>query len=230
MARQEDDENSYLTGELYEPCMHPGPCGAQCVCARSGHFCDVSCRCAASCDNRFPGCFCEQGECAQGECVCFCFSRECDPRVCRCSACNNANIQTADARSEEDTVEVGRSAIAGDGAFAARRLEAGEFVIEYKGELISQEVAEERGREYDRSGSSYLFNLSRRYALDATQSGNNARYLNHQQGDAANCVAHLLYVRGRTRIGIFARKRIRKGTELTIDYGYDPAIVHRSAS
>lgn len=50
----------------------------------------------------------------------------------------------------------------------------GEMVIEYVGEVISQQVADRREKQYERQGigSSYLFRVSMDTVVDATKKGN----------------------------------------------------------
>ena len=55
---------------------------------------------------------------------------------------------------------VGPSRIAGWGAFAPRDIDRTDFLVEYRGELISHEEADRRGQVYDRRASSYLFDLN----------------------------------------------------------------------
>ena len=51
--------------------------------------------------------------------------------------------------------------VAGWGAFAPRAIENGTFLVEYRGETISQAEANRRGLNlYDRRTSSYLFDLN----------------------------------------------------------------------
>ena len=52
--------------------------------------------------------------------------------------------------------------------------------------------------------------------LDATAKGGLGRYLNHSCGP--NCETQYWMVRGETRVGIFAKDDIKKGTELCYDY------------
>ncbi len=62
-------------------------------------------------------------------------------------------------------------------------IQRGKFVTEYVGELITSEEAERRGRQYDKDGTTYLFDLdfndAADFTIDATQSGNVSHFLNH---------------------------------------------------
>ena len=111
------------------------------------------------------------------------------------------------------------SRVAGWGAFAPRVVEKNEFLIEYRGELISHEEADRRGQVYDRRASSYLFNLNDAQVVDACRKGCRARFANHS--DAANAATRILNVRGDHHIGIYAKKTIERGEEVFFDYRYD---------
>jgi SET domain-containing protein len=67
------------------------------------------------------------------------------------------------------------------GLYAEEHIEANDLVIEYVGEVIRQQVAEEREREYERCGigSSYLFRIDDDTVIDATKKGSIARFINH---------------------------------------------------
>lgn len=67
------------------------------------------------------------------------------------------------------------------GLYAEEHIEANDLVIEYVGELVSQQVAEERKKQYERCGigSSYLFRIDDDTVVDATRKGSIARFINH---------------------------------------------------
>ncbi len=56
----------------------------------------------------------------------------------------------------------------------------GDMVIEYVGEVIRQQVADEREKAYERGGnfSTYLFRVDDDMVIDATRKGNIARLMN----------------------------------------------------
>ena len=62
-------------------------------------------------------------------------------------------------------------------------IKKGTFVTEYVGELITFEEAERRGQQYDKEGTTYLFDLdfndSAEFTIDAAHSGNVSHFLNH---------------------------------------------------
>lgn len=67
------------------------------------------------------------------------------------------------------------------GLFAYEQIYASEIVIEYIGESIRQKIADHREKIYEASGigSSYLFRIDDDTIIDATKTGNLARFINH---------------------------------------------------
>jgi hypothetical protein len=123
------------------------------------------------------------------------------------------------ARSEAQTelpFEVRRSPIQGRGGFATRRIAKGARIIEYVGERISDEQADER---YDDEKMSrhhtFLFSLGNGTSIDAAVNGNEARFINHSC--APNCEA----INDEGRIFIEALRDIEPGEELFYDYAYE---------
>ena len=112
--------------------------------------------------------------------------------------------------------ELRRSSIQGRGAFALRPIREGERIIEYLGERITQDQADER---YDDSAMSrhhtFLFSVDDDTVIDAAREGNDARFINHSC--APNCQAVL----EDARIFIEALRDIAVGEELGYDYAYE---------
>lgn len=112
--------------------------------------------------------------------------------------------------------EIRTSVIAGKGAFAVRPIRKGERLIEYTGERITHEEADRR---YDDESMdehhTFLFTVSSRTVIDATNEGNDARFINHSCDP--NCEAEI--VRG--RVWISAIRDIPAGEELHYDYAYE---------
>ncbi len=115
---------------------------------------------------------------------------------------------------------VRNSSIHGQGVFAAREIPSGTRIIEYVGERITK--AEARRREQLRlerqraggDGSVYIFDLNRRFDLDGSVAGNEARWINH------SCKPNCRSETNRGRIWIVAQRDIVAGEELSFDYGY----------
>jgi len=109
--------------------------------------------------------------------------------------------------------QVRESDIHGVGVFALRRIRNGTRVVEYTGERISQEVADER---YNDDAAEHphvvLFIVDDNTVVDGGQGGNEARFINHSCDP--NCEA----VVSDGHIYIQAIKTIQPGVELTYDY------------
>lgn len=114
-----------------------------------------------------------------------------------------------------------RSAIHGNGVFAAAPISKGERVIEYKGRRRTHRQVDEGDTGDVDSGHTFLFTLNDEYVIDANFEGNSARWINHSC--SPNCEAvleeHDGKDRRKDRVFIEAIRAIKPGEELTYDYG-----------
>ncbi len=94
----------------------------------------------------------------------------------------------------------------GHGLFATQEIPKGDFVIEYTGQKIPTAVA-------DALPMRYLFEIDRQWTIDGSARVNIARYINHSC--EPNCEADIQD----GRVLIFTSRNIKKGEELTFDYG-----------
>ena len=108
-----------------------------------------------------------------------------------------------------------RSAISGWGVYAGEPIAEDTYIVEYKGQLVSQAEAWRREQRCLPRQRIWLFTIDDRSARDAAYGGNIARYINH--GCRPNCYVE---IEGR-HIWIRASREIRKGEELTYDYNTD---------
>ncbi|XP_070499884.1 histone-lysine N-methyltransferase E(z)-like [Chironomus tepperi] len=207
---------------FYKPCNHDGECDDSCPCFKGKNYCEVFCSCGDKCRNKFHGCICK-AKCDAKSCPCFAAVRECIVGQCGCKpyttnegTCTNMRIQS----KMRKKIDIKRSKIAGFGAFAGEDILKGDFVIEYTGELISQEEADKRGKGYDESKMSYLFDLSSDYAVDGMFVGNESRFINHSE-TSPNCAVKTMTVLGDKRIALYAVRNIKQGEELFFDYRYN---------
>jgi uncharacterized protein len=111
--------------------------------------------------------------------------------------------------------EARRSRIQGRGVFATRDIARGTRLIEYTGERISEDEADERYPFDDEERHhTFLFRLEDGNVIDAGPRGSIAKYINHSC--APNCEA----VEEDGRIFIDAIRKIPKGSELVYDYNF----------
>jgi len=106
-----------------------------------------------------------------------------------------------------------KSGINNLGLFAKSDINKGEKVIEYKGRKFTHKQVEEDDR-FDNSKAIYLFTLNERYVLDGDTKTNTAKYINHSCDP--NCEVDII----NGKIWIIAIKDIKKGDELSYDYGF----------
>jgi len=109
--------------------------------------------------------------------------------------------------------EVRQSPVHGNGVFARRAIEAGERIIEYRGERISWDEATERAAK--RGGPinhTFYFSLADGRVIDGGKRGNDARWINH--ACEPNCEAY----EDDGRVYIHALRDIEPGEELNYNY------------
>ena len=119
--------------------------------------------------------------------------------------------KTPQPTSEPDpsSLTMAKSAIDGSGCFAATQFKKNQPVAEFIGEKISRAEGAARRRGRRRYA---ICALDEDWEIDAGVGGNYTRYLNHSCDP--NCEARV----ERDRIMIYARRPIRVGEEITVDY------------
>ena len=111
-------------------------------------------------------------------------------------------------------IQVRRSGVHGKGVFALQDIAEGETIIEYVGEVITWEEAQDR-HPHDPSdpNHTFYFHIDEKHVIDAKYGGNSSRWINHSC--KPNCEPD--EVDG--RIFIKALRDIKAGEELNYDYG-----------
>lgn len=158
----------------------------------------------------------------QDPCRANCLNRlllyECSRKLCPAGpACENQRFQK---RTYAETALV-RTPGRGWGLLTSQALAAGDFVMEYVGELIDDKECERRLKELhtDNIQNFYFLTLAKDRIIDAGPMGNMSRFINHSC--QPNCVTQKWTVNGDTRVGIFAIRDIPEGTELTFNYNLE---------
>ena len=113
----------------------------------------------------------------------------------------------------------GRSPIHAWGVFAEEPLQAGDFVVEYVGELIRPIIADKREKIYESQGlPDYMFRIDNECICDATKKGSLARFINHSCDP--NCVTQIISHAFSKKIVLYAKRDIQVGEELSYDYKF----------
>jgi SET domain-containing protein len=121
--------------------------------------------------------------------------------------------------------EARRSKIQGHGVFATRKIPEGTVLVEYTGEVISEDEADERyPMEDEERHHTFLFRLDSGDVIDAGPRGSIAKYINHSCDP--NCEAF----EEDGRIFIESIRDIRKGEELVYDYNFVLDEPHNAAN
>ena len=110
-------------------------------------------------------------------------------------------------------IMVRHSRVHGYGCFARRFIPKGTRIIEYLGERMSHKEADRRYEGSDvKDNHTFLFIADRKTVIDASNGGNEARFINHSCD--GNCESEI----EKSRVFIDAIKDIPKGAELGYDY------------
>jgi SET domain-containing protein len=132
--------------------------------------------------------------------------------------CASVTVGTKHARAANKLYEVRESPIHGRGIFATRHISSGKRIIEYVGERITPEEADER---YDDDQADHphilLFTVDKHTVIDGAVDGNEAKYINH------SCEPNCEAVNDDGHIFIEAIRDISRGEELTYDYQLERA-------
>src|SRR5687767_14109429 len=106
----------------------------------------------------------------------------------------------------KDVAVVVKRTKTGLGLFASQPIPAKTRIIEYQGEILDNDEADERG-------GKFLFTLDENRVIDGSARSNLARYINHScEPNARERVA-------RNRLWIWSLVDIEAGEEITSDYG-----------
>ena len=111
-------------------------------------------------------------------------------------------------------IQTRRSGVHGKGVFALQDIAEGETLIEYVGEVISWDEAQDRHpHDPNDPNHTFYFHVNEDRVIDALHGGNSSRWINHSCDP--NCEAD----EDKDRIFIKAIRNIKAGEELNYDYG-----------
>ncbi|XP_050100270.1 probable histone-lysine N-methyltransferase Mes-4 isoform X2 [Anopheles aquasalis] len=140
---------------------------------------------------------------------------ECNPETCPAEdRCSNQRF----AKRIYPEMEVRKFEDRGHGLVTREDLTAGQFIIEYVGEVINKKEFRRRLDYMQQQNEQhyYFLEVDSEIIIDAGPKGNLARFVNHSC--EPNCETQKWTVDGMRVIGIFALKDIKAGEELTFDY------------
>jgi histone-lysine N-methyltransferase SETD2 len=131
--------------------------------------------------------------------------------------CCNQRLQ----KKEYASVTVIQTEKKGYGLRTNSALEPDSLVYEYIGEVIDEKTFKRRMLEYDelKLRHFYFMMLQKDEFIDATRRGSLGRFCNHSCNP--NCYVEKWVVGDKLKMGIFAKRRILAGEELTFNYNVD---------
>jgi hypothetical protein len=139
---------------------------------------------------------------------------------CPCGKkCSNRRFQTRGTADFANTLKVKPFPGRGFGLEASKSIPKDAFVMEYRGEVISLETSLKRNQTiYKFSKHHYFLNYGYNEVIDGHQKGTIARFANHSCDPS--CRIEKWKVDGEYRYGVFARRTIKPGDEITYDYKF----------
>eukprot|EP00250_Pteridium_aquilinum_P022813 c2573_g1_i1 orf=282-2036(+) len=169
----------------------------------------MQCACASAGGSRAS---CEK------DCICSMLQYSCSAS-CGCGAsCLNLPFQKRLGRK----LELTKTERCGWGLQAAEHIKAGDFLIEYVGEVIDDKTCEERlwGMKERGESNFYMCEINRETVVDATFKGNLSRFINHSCHP--NTELQKWQIDEELRIGVFAISDIPEGESISYDYQFIP--------
>ncbi|XP_076860752.1 uncharacterized protein LOC143518327 [Brachyhypopomus gauderio] len=110
----------------------------------------------------------------------------------------------------------------GYGVFALKYISKGDFVVEYRGELISSKDSQQRRGIYTSEEMVYMFDFKwqeKTWTIDASKDNRSLGRLVNDDHISPNCMMKKVFVDGSPHLCLFAIRDIQPGDEITYDYG-----------
>lgn len=123
------------------------------------------------------------------------------------------NLLQFGAMKSNQLTQLKKSGIHNFGLTAKQDIPADTRIIEYVGKRITHKQADQHLDE-NPDDCVYMFAINKRYVIDGDVDYNLAKYINHSCDP--NCYSDII----NNQIWIFALRDIKKGEELTYDYGF----------
>lgn len=152
------------------------------------------------------------------DCINRLTSVECTNKYGTCGKdCQNQRFQ----KKQYASVAVFQTEMKGYGLRAEKDIPDSLFIYEYTGEVIDEEAFRKRMVQYDEKNIKhfYFMMLKQDSFIDATRKGSLARFCNHSCNP--NAYVDKWVVGEKLRMGIFAKRTIKRGEEITFDYNVD---------
>ncbi|KAJ7661256.1 hypothetical protein B0H17DRAFT_953645 [Mycena rosella] len=144
--------------------------------------------------------------------------------MCSCDddECKNRVVQ----HGRKCSVSIKKTPDKGWGVFASKKILKGTFIGVYSGEFLKDDVSERRGLVYDKSGRTYLLDITY-YYLAETQYVVDAYHVGNNNSCDPNCRVNPCYINEpdleKPLLTLWARRDIAIGEELCFSYqGHDP--------
>ncbi|KAL2758345.1 hypothetical protein ACRALDRAFT_1011064, partial [Sodiomyces alcalophilus JCM 7366] len=190
------------SGLLWKKNQHSWANESKCVCKPKD-------RCGDDCQNRIMLYECDEKNCNIGK------------DLCTNRAFAHLQERKAAGGKYRTGVEVIKTSDRGYGVRANRCFEPNQIIMEYTGEIITEEECENRmNSKYKKNDCYYLMSFDQNMIIDATN-GSIARFVNHSC--KPNCKMVKWIVGCQPRMALFAGDQpIMTGDELTYDYNFDP--------
>ncbi|KAG9389841.1 hypothetical protein J8273_8520 [Carpediemonas membranifera] len=141
-------------------------------------------------------------------------NEECTSRNCTNPECTNRKLQWR----HYSPYAIQAAGDKGWGMYAVTTIPKGALVIEYVGMVVTEEEAKVRLAN-NTSCHVYCLSMGSGTVIDAGEKGNDARFINHSC--EPNCETQKLFVGTKPRVGIFAKRAIPKGEEISFDYHFE---------
>ncbi|XP_040904809.1 N-lysine methyltransferase KMT5A-A-like [Toxotes jaculatrix] len=110
----------------------------------------------------------------------------------------------------------------GRGVFAKTCFQKGDFVVEYRGELINGAESERRRKIYHSRCAIFMFDFhwqNTTWCIDAAREDDSLGRLVNDDHSHPNCKIKKIISEGKPHLFLFALRDINAGEEITYDYG-----------